>query len=61
MSKVTVYYFEKYNICKDEMTVSQSMASLAWIKKNGFLPLEKTSKTIDKSALDGNGLYREKK
>jgi hypothetical protein len=61
MSKVTVYNFEKYNICKDEMTVSKSMASLAWIKKNGFLPIKKTAKIIDNSSLDSNGLYRDNK
>jgi hypothetical protein len=61
MSKITVYYFEKYNICKDEMTVSKSMASLEWIKKNGFLPIKKTAKIIDKSSFDSNGLYRDDK
>jgi len=61
MSLITVYYFKGYNICKDEMTKSQSMASLAWIKKHGYVPIKETAKKIDRSALDAIGLYRETK
>ncbi|HUK99551.1 MAG TPA: hypothetical protein VLX29_01705 [Nitrospirota bacterium] len=61
MSKIKVYYFEGYNICKDEMTVSQSMAPLKWIEKHGFTPIKDTAKEIDASSLDSMGLYRKKR
>jgi hypothetical protein len=59
MSKITVYYFKGYVIDTDKVTRSRRMATLEWIEKRGFTPINETARMIEDSALDSNGLYRE--
>lgn len=56
--KVTVYYFEKYDINTDEMVHSKRRATLEAIKRVGGAPLNDTALQVDSSELDGYGFQR---
>ena len=57
MEKVSVYYFRKFNLVLSKYDYSKDMATMELINKNNFEPLLETIKNIDKSELNGNGLY----
>jgi hypothetical protein len=62
MSKITVYYFEEYDINTDKLIGrSKHMATLEWIKKHVQLYkiITDTAKEIDESELENGGIYRE--
>ena len=61
MSTVTVFYFKKYDIVKDEMILSKSMTTLRKIAEIHGAPLTETAKEVDISNLDPDGFYREKR
>jgi len=61
--KVTVFYFQGYDITSDQIIRSKSMASLERIKnyKQGFEAIKDTAKEVNIADLDRDGHYREKK
>jgi len=62
MSKITVYYFKKWDIYLDKNVQSKSMATFEKINEiQGALPLLETAKEVDTSNLDPDGFYQEKK
>jgi hypothetical protein len=61
MAKVTVYYFQGYQIATDEMIISKRMATLEAIKRFCCAPLMDTAKAVDTSEVDEDGRYPKKK
>ncbi len=59
MPRITVYYFESYDIIKDEIIRSKRMATLETIKRFNCTPLMDTAKDVDVAEVDGNGRYSE--
>ena len=57
MSKITVYYFTKYDINTDQEVRSKRMATLEFINRIEGAPLMDTAKEINVTDLDENGRY----
>ncbi len=55
MTRVTVYYFQKYDIVTDKNVRSQRPATLETIAKCGGEAIKETALEVDKARLDGDG------
>lgn len=60
MTTVTVYYFMKYDIVRDEFVKSKRHATLETIKKVGGELIHDTAQEVDATQLDRDGLLAKK-
>lgn len=58
MEKITVYYFESYDIVSDKTVRSPRPATRDAITQCGGVILEDTAQNVDASQLDGNGFLK---
>ena len=58
MATVPVYYFRKYDVTADEPAVSQRMATLSAIRREGGMPVMDSRKDVESTEVDADGFYR---
>ena len=56
MSTVTVYYFRRYEISKDENVRSQRPGTIKAIQQLNCEPIMESSQEVDASLIDADGL-----